>query len=160
MLYACAVLGDDRAAALDLCRREVADAARRTALTAADRHRGESLARRVQAVLTRPVAPPGYTCEPAAPAATFPPPCRWDPDLADPPGLGDVAWARQALRAAGYAGAVVRMATADDPAPVGSLLYAVPVDNLCIIGYGAQRSDLAGSPVAKGQLPDGSCLSS
>ena len=62
---------------------------------------------------------------------------------------------RLALRRAGIAAAVLRTARADDPAPVGSVLLAVPAGPACLLAYddgdGLQQS-------TAGQLPEGTCL--
>lgn len=62
---------------------------------------------------------------------------------------------RLALRRAGIAAAVLRTARADDPAPVGSVLLAVPAGPACLLAYddgdGLQQW-------TAGQLPEGTCL--
>ncbi|WP_433727709.1 hypothetical protein ACQP2Y_13100 [Actinoplanes sp. CA-051413] len=94
--------------------------------------------------------------------AAFPPdregPCEYD-ETGEfcsmeilPPTITQV---RLALRRAGIAGAVLRTARADDPAPVGSVLLAVPAGPACLLAYddgdGLQQW-------TAGQLPDGTCL--
>jgi hypothetical protein len=64
----------------------------------------------------------------------------------------DIARAR---RDAGYPTAVVRPARGVDPAPAGSVVYAVPVGPGCVIGY---RDGEAGGSIPAGTLPGGSCL--
>ncbi|MFD7660939.1 hypothetical protein ACFV4N_43800 [Actinosynnema sp. NPDC059797] len=56
--------------------------------------------------------------------------------------------------------ATARFARPDDPAPTGSVLYAVEIDrHVCLVGYVRLiPRDQAGSSVA-GRLPDGRCLS-
>lgn len=65
-----------------------------------------------------------------------------------------VALAR-ALRDAGFPNATVRMARPGDPAPVGSVLYAVPVGSACILGYDQGGG---GSVNVVGRLLGGRCL--
>lgn len=64
------------------------------------------------------------------------------------------------LRAAGSRQSQARTARTDDPAPAGSLVYAVQVPGGCLVGYltagGTGRDD---GPTVVGTLPDRSCLS-
>jgi hypothetical protein len=62
---------------------------------------------------------------------------------------------RLALRRAGIATAALRTARADDPAPVGSVLLAVPAGPACLLAY--DNGDGLQQWTA-GQLPDGTCL--
>jgi hypothetical protein len=64
--------------------------------------------------------------------------------------------AAEALRRAGFAGAVVRVARPDDPAPVGRLMYAAPAGPACLLGYFSR--DNGEQPRVEGRLPDGTCL--
>ena len=69
-----------------------------------------------------------------------------------PPSVRQV---RTALGKAGHRTAVIRTARSDDPAPVGSVLVAVPTGRECILLFaegGASRSWVAG------RLPGGRCL--
>ncbi|MEV4535234.1 hypothetical protein AB0J82_15525 [Asanoa sp. NPDC049518] len=64
---------------------------------------------------------------------------------------------RAALTAAGFPDAVARPARADDPAPPGTIVYAVPAGAACVLGYydpstGSQRLQIQGS------LYQGHCL--
>lgn len=63
---------------------------------------------------------------------------------------------RRQLADAGYADAVVRAYRDGDPAPAGSLVYAVRAGTACLLGY--LPRDTAGQVRAVGPLPDGSCL--
>ncbi|WP_344140460.1 hypothetical protein, partial [Luedemannella flava] len=65
---------------------------------------------------------------------------------------------RGALAGAGQGSALVRVATAADPAPAGSILYVVPLDGACVLAF---QYDF-GEPVTDavvGTLPGGGCLS-
>jgi hypothetical protein len=61
----------------------------------------------------------------------------------------------QALTKAGFTTTVIRTARADDPAPAGSLLIAIDVDNACAVRY-----DDGNGPQwwTAGHLTDGTCL--
>lgn len=63
---------------------------------------------------------------------------------------------QDALVAAGFPGAVVRTAGADDPAPVGAVLYYVPVRSACVLGYLAAGLGPS-QPRVEGLLPNGFC---
>lgn len=63
---------------------------------------------------------------------------------------------KQALVAAGFPGAVVTTAGADDPAPVGAVLYYLPVRSACVLGYLAAGVG-ASEPRVEGLLANGSC---
>ncbi|MFI6763475.1 hypothetical protein ACIBF5_30560 [Micromonospora sp. NPDC050417] len=134
---ACVRLPDD-----DYCNRYVADLARRPPLTGAQRAEAEAARTRLLAAL-----PPGA----AAPASCITPngPCAV---RGIPPTVDDV---RRALAAAGHPDAVVRAAGATDPAPLGSVLLAVPVGPACVLGH---VDGIGGQSTAVGRLPDGRCL--
>lgn len=124
------------------CARYVSDLARRSPLDASQRATADTGRVRIK--------------------AAFPPdregPCEYD-------GTGEfcsmeilpptTAQVRRALRQAGITAAVLRTARADDPAPVGSVLLAVPAGPACLLAYddgdGLQQW-------TAGQLPDGTCL--
>ena len=74
-----------------------------------------------------------------------PPPCRL---VYDPIAIADV----RAVLA--RADAIVRPARRDDPAPLGSLFYAVPMADACLIGH-ADSTDAQHAIV--GPLPGGRC---
>jgi hypothetical protein len=81
------------------------------------------------------------------------------PDALHVPDLVDATAAIEALRAHRYTDPVVHIASADDPAPAGALLYAVRIDRACVIGFMQQAPDGAGSLGVSGLLPNGTCLS-
>lgn len=60
-----------------------------------------------------------------------------------------------ALVAAGFPDTVVRPARLTDPAPVGSLLFAVGIGPACVLGYDMPGG---GSQWVVGRLPDDHCL--
>jgi hypothetical protein len=62
---------------------------------------------------------------------------------------------RWALIQAGYGDVVVREARADDLAPPGTVLIAVPVDTACVLAYTDGHSTQAD---VRGRLPNGRCL--
>ncbi|MFY1696385.1 hypothetical protein [Solwaraspora sp. WMMA2101] len=64
---------------------------------------------------------------------------------------------RQALIAAGFNDPAVRPARYTDPAPAGTILYAVPVGRACLVGY--VQSETAAPPLIVGRLSDDACLS-
>jgi hypothetical protein len=124
------------------CDRYVADLTRRGPLDEAGRRTAQAALERMDGVL-----PPGREG-----------PCEFDEELEIcsveilPPSPGQV---RQALDKAGYRTAVIRTARAGDPAPIGSLLVALPVGRGCVLSF--DDGDGAQSWTA-GQLPDGACL--
>ena len=126
------------------CDRYVADLTRRAPLDEAGQRTARAASERMDGVM-----PPGREG-----------PCEFDEELEIcsveilPPLPGQV---RQALDKAGYRTAVIRTARIGDPAPVGSLLIAVPVGRGCVLSF--DDGDGAQSWTA-GQLPDGSCLNS
>jgi hypothetical protein len=61
---------------------------------------------------------------------------------------------RDTLTAAGFTDVTVRIARNTDPAPAGSVLYAVPVIEACLVGSVAQQSTVQ----LVGRLPGGACL--
>jgi len=65
---------------------------------------------------------------------------------------------RQALIAAGFNDPAVRPARYTDPAPAGTILYAVPVGRACLVGY-VQSETAAPPPLIVGRLSDDACLS-
>ncbi len=71
------------------------------------------------------------------------------------PELEDV---RQGLSMAGFADATVRVATAADPAPAGSVIYAVRVGDACLIGYETGLVPDWSSSSVLGLRHDGRCL--
>jgi len=65
---------------------------------------------------------------------------------------------QQGLSAAGFADATVRVATAADPAPAGSVIYAVRVGDACLIGYETGLVPDWSSSSVLGLRSDGRCL--
>lgn len=61
----------------------------------------------------------------------------------------DLAWA-------GHPEAVVRVALPTDPVPAGSVVFAVPFHQACLMGYVPQNGMAEIRPV--GQLSDGTCM--
>jgi hypothetical protein len=74
------------------------------------------------------------------------------------PTMADVDAVRRGLRTAGYATVTVRLATDADPAPSGSLLYAVATGGTCIVGHLEQTPGGASRQDVTGPLPTGACL--
>jgi hypothetical protein len=126
----------------EVCDRIVNDLVRRTPLADADRLAGQ------HAVLAVLLALPRET-EADCPALADYCLIRYRP--AEPDQVADD------LAAAGYAGATVRTARGDDPAPAGAVVFAVPVGPACLVGYHAADTGPSDIQVA-GQLPDGTCL--
>ncbi len=91
----------------------------------------------------RPVPGGGYVY--VAPGASAPVPA-------------DADAVRVSLGKAGFPGAVSRIATADDPAPRGSIVFGVPIVDACFVGY-LESARGGGSYGLQGRLPDGGCLS-
>lgn len=139
------------------CARLARDAVRRPQLSGAQRAAGEQVATHVRAALAATWLSSGQAGCPLPTAVGHEPePCRYAP--AAPTG-DDVDRARRALAAAGFSGATVRLAGADDPAPAGALLYAVPAGDVCVLGYEQDSNGPGyGSPLVVGPLPDGECL--
>jgi hypothetical protein len=143
-LFACAVPAD----APNFCQYLAHEMARRTQLSGADYQQAARAELDVSQVVHSAQPVRGQQCltnTPLKPGA----PCRVVPDSGAPT---DPRPVEQALLAAGYRGAVVRLATSSDPIPRGALLYGVPVGNACILGYN-------GGQGVVGMLPDHSCLS-
>jgi hypothetical protein len=64
---------------------------------------------------------------------------------------------RQRLLRAGYRQVVARPARSYDPAPLGSVVHAVPIGTACLIGY-QFTWDHVDADTAMGTLPGGGCL--
>ncbi len=72
------------------------------------------------------------------------------------PSAGEIrAW----LVDAGHDNAVARIATEDDPAPAGSIVYAVRIGSACVVGHLSTSGSTARALVL-GRLPNGDCLKS
>jgi hypothetical protein len=126
----------------DYCPRYIDDLVRRRQLDPAQQVRVQAAADRVRLVLPaglvgRPV------CEPTSGGA-----CLLSRSA---PTVNAV---RDALVAAGFS-AVVRQARSGDPAPIGSVLFAVTAAPGCVVGFHDGPSPQSN---AVGLLPDGHCL--
>jgi hypothetical protein len=126
----------------DVCDRIVADLLRRPTLTEADRSTARAAVPAIQQALPRATEaecpPPGDAC-----AIRFLP--------ADPDQIS------AGLAAAGYPDAIVRVARTGDPAPTGAVVFAVPIGEVCVLGYHAPVTG-PGDIRIEGQLPGGTCL--
>jgi hypothetical protein len=142
--YQCAILGSDpaeEARGLEICRRQAADAARRAPRPSQDPMDPEVM-RIFNAVFVATCdADPGWTCDAPRPANT-----------------ADVTAVRVVLTGLGYPAAVVRLERAGDPAPDGSVVYAVrlPGDR-CVVAFAAMGRGPNMNGVS-GLLPSGECL--
>jgi hypothetical protein len=149
--FACVGVNDDRGD--DHCARQAKDYARRTPLASDQQAHGEAVAsdveRAVEGVASH-ADETNVTCPNSGGPCAIPMPTAARP--------GDVDLVRTALDQAGMTGAVVRIASADDPAPRGSLMYAVPAGPACVLGYTLGLTGGGGHSVV-GHLPDGTCLS-
>ncbi|MEU4446797.1 hypothetical protein AB0K14_26120 [Actinosynnema sp. NPDC050801] len=127
------------------CTRIAEDITRRAALDEAGRRRAEELATVVQRTASLLGSCPVVEAKCATPAPR-------------PPNADDVDALTRALTAQGLT-TTARIAAADDPAPTGSLLYAVDVEaGACVVGHlTAIPGGGAGHYVA-GHLPEGGCL--
>jgi hypothetical protein len=141
-LYACAV---PAGADAGYCTRKVDDDSRRTTVTDQTRADLSGVARHIDDLLN-----PAPTCRAVQLTPGGPAKQECDRVLPDPA----VLLAR--LDAAGYTGAVVRPALDSDPAPRGSLFYAVPVRGACIVGAVAGFPDRVGARIT-GTLATGGC---
>jgi hypothetical protein len=143
--YACAIARSqpDR----DYCRRSAVDYARRAPLSDEQRQRAEEMATAVWRA-----ASSGGWCMPT------PGPACLNPPSSHPPGPTDVDAARLWLARTGASDIGARLARPDDPAPVGSLLYAARVADACIIGHVEAIPGGGGEHHVGGLLPDGRCL--
>lgn len=128
-----------------VCSRMAADIGRRRRLTPAELSAAEAAGRRASAALGDLAAADQTTsCDQQACSVR-----------GGAPRPADVPAAEAALARAGFPGAMVRLARADDPAPAGSLLYGVPAGGGCVLGW--QNGD-GGSETYGGPLPGGGCL--
>jgi len=124
----------------DSCEKVASEFARRSTLDDDERHQTEQTRSAVQYLL----ADAEMDCRrrPATCSATGPPQLTVDE-------------VRQALKTGGHQGAVVRTARADDPAPAGSIFYAVPTGPGCVLGHLGDGGGPNG--IVLGTLPDGTC---
>jgi hypothetical protein len=126
----------------DVCDRLIEDLIRRTPLTDAERTTAQHSVPAIAQLLSQENE---LHCPTAGDACVV----RYLP--ADPDQV------REALAAAGHPDAIVRVARANDPAPTGAVVFAVPIGPACLLGYHAP--DTGPSDVrVEGQLPEGVCL--
>ncbi|MEN3361368.1 MAG: hypothetical protein V7637_5350 [Mycobacteriales bacterium] len=167
-VFACAYdtsTPQDRASGEIGCRRQALDYGRRPPLTPAQLSQATPLARRVDTAVDAAVrtcldaAVDSCVAVPARTRLVLTPSARGGMVESLTPAVMSAPRAlppiRAALRRAGLDGAVVRLSRAEDPAPPGSIVYAVSVGQMCVVGYQAQRQ--AGARVL-GRLPSGGCL--
>ncbi|WP_433272672.1 hypothetical protein ACQPZF_17005 [Actinosynnema sp. CS-041913] len=134
----------------DVCDRVSTDSARRGRITETQRADAETAftpAARVLSLLGNCFTDKGL-------------PCRREHEPR-PPAQADADRLIRDASAAGFDRTSARVADNDDPAPVGSLLYAIQIDDhICIVGYLRQvPSGLKGHDIV-GTLPHGNCLDS
>jgi len=142
--FSCSWFGNDPASearALEICRRQAADAARR--------------APRPSQV---PGDPDALRIDHAIGAICLDDDANWACDAPRSTTEADVATVRAALTRSGYPDAVVRLERPGDPAPDGSVVYAVrlPGDR-CVVAYAAPGLVPGGTGLS-GLLPSGECL--
>ncbi|KJK40110.1 hypothetical protein UK23_40570 [Lentzea aerocolonigenes] len=76
-----------------------------------------------------------------------------------PPTSTEAEATHQSLIREGFPDSAVRIARSDDPAPAGSLLYAVQVGaETCIVGHVIELPGGGGGGFIGGLLPGGRCL--
>jgi hypothetical protein len=113
--------------AREYCGRVAEEQVKRRPLTGQQRSAAEQGAAAVGAAVLRA----GW-CEPLpAPACA----AQTDRTLSRTPSAQDVEAVRRGLTGAGFTDVVVRLARADDPAPLGSIFYAVTVGPACVLGH-------------------------
>jgi hypothetical protein len=141
-LLTCVAQASSRHPGDDPCARIAADRSQRRQLSQAERDGSQKAVRSLTAALVRQTRSD----------------CRSAPGLCVNVILpADVSQVRQQLTGAGYPDPVVRVAQPTDPAPAGSVIYAVAYGSLCLVGY--LPEDSTGQLEAVGALPDGRCLS-
>lgn len=148
-VYSCLSLGEPSPEERAACQRTAEDQSRRLPLTDQQRSAGFSAQTRVNAAATqarfnRCRSATSTASESACLASSH-----------SRPVAEDVTAVAQALTAGGYLPEVVRLARPDDPAPVGSLLYAVRTDGLCVVHFYGPHG---GGGFIGGTYPDGRCL--
>jgi hypothetical protein len=127
------------------CSRIAEDVTRRAALDEAGRRRAEEVATDVQRTAALLGGCPVVEAKCATPAPR-------------PPNADDVAALTRELTAKGLT-TTARIAAADDPAPTGSLLYAVDVEpGACVVGHLTAIPGGGGGHYLAGRLPEGGCL--
>ncbi len=78
-------------------------------------------------------------------------------DGTEPPDAIDAAAVARSITESGFAGAVVRVARADDPAPHGAIIYALPLEDVCLLGH-LETLRGGGGTALLGKRADGTCL--
>jgi hypothetical protein len=150
--YACMfAVSDDKAArkaAEELCHRTATDRSRRAAITNPGPIGYDGTAAAMLGTISRAVLCP----PPALPNSCARQPGRAATDA-------DVVSARDALVTAGLPGSIVRIARAADPAPAGSLVFALLMGDGCVVGYLDPGTGRSWHEVG-GLLPNGRCLAS
>ena len=147
------------------CQREAVDQGRRVQLSQAQLSQLRSITRQVdaavdtavrgcvEAAVDRCVAVPAQTRVVRDPSVSGGALVAEIPPVVSAPRT--LAPIRAALHRAGFRTPLVRLARPEDPAPPGSVVYAVSAGQACVIGYqGRQRATAR----AVGRLPSGSCL--
>jgi hypothetical protein len=131
----------------EVCDKSAADQAKRQPATDAQRAEAQSVMNDIDRVVRRVgrcLTSDGNPC--AGGAATRP--------ATD----ADAEAAGQALSNAGLR-STVRVARPDDPAPAGSLFYAIELPSgACVVGHVSELPGGAGGTVVTGTLPDGRCI--
>jgi hypothetical protein len=147
---ACGSLDDGRSDAQrrEDCLRRASDRSRRAA---ADPSMGpqDDAMKEIRSIVSA-----ALRCPAGDPASCVMPPAQHEPNKTD----ADTA--RVALHRHGFTDAIVRIASGDDPAPAGALIYAVRIERTCVIGYLQQAPSGPGSDGAVGLLPGQTCLAS
>ncbi|MBB5959834.1 hypothetical protein FHS29_006455 [Saccharothrix tamanrassetensis] len=148
--HLCSIWGTQAEVSRDFCDRVSADAGRRGRITEAQRADAEAAFTRIEHV---PMLLGSCFTERGMPCARE--------HERRPPTQADVDRLSQDTAREGFSRSSARIADDDDPAPEGSLLYAIQVDDqTCVIGYLRQvPSGLSGHDVV-GTLPHGGCLDS
>jgi hypothetical protein len=144
--FVCAYVGDPEEDD-NHCARAAQDFVRRAEMTPAQQTEARAAAEAVDRAM--PAEWPSACRADAAACA------GWGPDA--PRGSTDLEVFRAAFRRIGLRGAAVRLATGDDPAPRGTVLYAVPVGEVCVVGW-VRGVGGAGGHGIEGRLPSGRCL--
>jgi hypothetical protein len=129
------------------CERAAADYGRRLPLSDEQRRQAEAMTDAV----TKAASDGGWCMGPMEPACLKRPPSH-------PPRPEDVDTARLWLAKTKASDSTARLARPDDPAPVGSLLYAARVGDACIVGHVGSIPG-GGAYWIAGLLPGERCLS-
>ena len=141
--FNCMVTGDGD---VEHCSRIAEDLHGRAVLTDSQRAHAKALADEAQFVVSTfgRCAPTAATCQRNT--------------IGRPPTAGDVAGLAANLADKGLT-ATIRVASGEDPAPKGALLYAVDLDPAaCLVGYLTAVPDEGSGFVVAGRMADGHCL--